>query len=106
LVDRCSGDIEFAKRMMRKFERRLPTDADLLRQAMQDGDVKRALILAHGLRGSASNIAATGLTYAATLLENDLRAGRLKAAQDNLSELDNQMTRFFNEIDASLSALT
>ncbi len=106
LLERCVGDATFVKKILRKFQQRVPTDVDALRQAVLAGDVRQATTLAHGLKGAAANVSAPGLSQIAGVLEQKARTGQIADAEQSLTELQDQLDRFFDTLEDALQSIT
>lgn len=105
LLERCVGDASFVHKILRKFEKRVPSDVEALRQAVLAGDVRQATTLAHGLKGAAANVSAPGLSHIAGVLEQKARAGEIEDAREGLVELEKQLDRFCDTLESALQSL-
>lgn len=105
LLERCVGDAGFAGKILKKFQQRLPADVNALRQAILAGEACQVSSLAHGLKGSAANVSATGLSQVVGTIERAARSGALQEAEMTLPELERQFDRFFDVLDETLQSL-
>ena len=94
LCDRCMGNLELVQRVLGRFEQRLPGELDELQRELELGDAAKIALIAHRIRGSASNVSAAGLQKAAAEIEDSTRAGRMTDAYSNLRRLRDQWQRY------------
>jgi HPt (histidine-containing phosphotransfer) domain-containing protein len=94
LCDRCLGNLELVQRVLGRFEQRLPEELDELQRELALGDAAKVALIAHRIRGSASNVSAAGLQKAAAEIEDSSRAGRMTDAYSNLRRLREQWQRY------------
>jgi HPt (histidine-containing phosphotransfer) domain-containing protein len=94
LLDRCLGNLEFAQRVLAKFEARFGDD---LRQLERDQEAEAAEAIArvaHRLKGSAANVAAKDLERISARIEELGRLGRLSEIPERLEELRGEWSHF------------
>src|SRR5271165_4200658 len=65
LCDRCIGNLDLVQRVLDKFEQRLPEELAELERALELGDTAQAALVAHRIKGNASNVSAGALRQAA-----------------------------------------
>jgi len=94
LCDRCMGNLELVERVLDKFEQRLPEELAELEQVLRTGDAAKIALVAHRIKGNASNISAAGLQEAAAEIEDLGRAGRVAEIHVPLRNLREQWQRF------------
>jgi polar amino acid transport system substrate-binding protein len=98
---RLDGNGQLYRRLLTKFAVNQAGTVDKIEAALHAGDLERARLLAHTLKGVTGNIGAETLQAAAGALETALR-GEDETAWDGLLE---DATRSLNEVLASLSRL-
>ncbi|MGA2253257.1 MAG: Hpt domain-containing protein [Thermoguttaceae bacterium] len=94
LCDRCMGNLDLVERVLEKFEQRLPKELAELEHDLQIGDAAKIALVAHRIKGNASNISATGLQQAAAEIEDLSRAGRVADVHAPLRTLREQWQRY------------
>lgn len=92
LLARCLGRLDFAIRVLNKFQTQLELDLAMLEQAVRNHNRAAAALAAHRIKGASANVAAHGLQQCAAEIE-------MMAAQENeswpdLAELHQQRRRF------------
>jgi len=93
LAKRWGLDREFIVKLMRKFCAQAPRDLAELEMSFATADVKEFTRLAHGLKGSASYVAAESLRRIAAELETMGRNGDLTDAAAGIARLRNELGR-------------
>lgn len=87
LLQRCLGDVDFARRMLARFTERVPKVLSALDQALGERDFTGAARCANLLRGIASNLAAEKLRVLVADLEAACREGSELRADQLLREV-------------------
>jgi Amt family ammonium transporter len=105
LLDRCVGDKAFVAKILDKFGRRVGSDVDALRAAIEASDLAAVTRFAHTMKGSAANVSAVALSAACGVLEKEARAGELTAAPERLASIGAELDRFFDALIETLEAL-
>lgn len=70
LLNRCLGEVEFAKKILRDFLRTTRPLLDEICDALSDASVKQAALKVHRLKGTAGLVAANPLLETLIELEN------------------------------------
>ena len=94
LLGRCLGNIEFAQRILGKFQERCDEDLAALEQAVCDGDGESIAHLAHRLKGASANASALGLQKHASEIEHAVRHESIEDVPASLENLKHEWTRF------------
>jgi len=94
LSDRCMGNLDLVERVLEKFEQRLPGELAELEHVLTTGDAAKVTLVAHRIKGNASNISAGGLQQAAAEIEELSRAGRVADVPARLRNLREQWQRY------------
>ena len=87
LVARLMGNEELAQRIVRGFVDDMPGQIARLAQAVRDLDGNAVRLAAHSIKGAAANVGGQEVREAAWKLEQEGRAGDLRAAVAALPEL-------------------
>jgi HPt (histidine-containing phosphotransfer) domain-containing protein len=94
LLARCLGNVEFAQRILNKFQERCDEDLDALEKAMFDGDSESVARVAHRLKGASANASAPRLQEHASEIEHAARRQSLDDIPVGLEGLKMEWTRF------------
>lgn len=94
LLARCLGNIEFADRILNKFQQRFGDDLDLLQQACDSANAEHVALVAHRLKGTTATVAADGLREIIAEIEDLGRAQRLTDVPPCLEELRREWQEF------------
>jgi histidine phosphotransfer protein HptB len=94
LLGRCLGNVEFAQRILGKFQERCDEDLEALEAAVCDGDGEAIARLAHRLKGASANASASGLRKHASEIEHAARHESLEEVPASLESLKHEWTRF------------
>ncbi len=86
-MENLDGDAELLQEIMEIFLEIVPEQMDELASNIQNGQVKELGILAHGLKGSASNFCASKFVITALKLERLAKTGSLEGAEELLQQL-------------------
>ena len=87
-------------KLIEKFLRRIPVDLAELRAALHHGDMTEATWITHRLKGAAATVGSTGMVNLCEQLEVLARAGRVPAARDVFSRLEQEFDRVILALDA------
>jgi Amt family ammonium transporter len=93
LLARCSGDTVLLQKLVNKFQEKSRATWNQLVADFKAGDVAATTRLAHGLKGTASNLSATKVTLLAGQLEELGRSDDLSDAQAILDQLGAELER-------------
>jgi CheY-like chemotaxis protein/HPt (histidine-containing phosphotransfer) domain-containing protein len=91
---RVMGDEELATMVLNGFREDLPRLLGALETALETGDLSKATLQAHTIKGSAANVGAEALRGVAGRMEEDGRRGDLGAMRGALAVLRTQCARF------------
>lgn len=105
LLERCVGDRTFAAKILRRYQERTSIDLAELRQAIESGDLSKAIRLSHAMRGSSANVSATKASEIAGELEVAARDANLAIATETLTQLELQLNQVFDHLDEILETL-
>jgi HPt (histidine-containing phosphotransfer) domain-containing protein len=86
-LERCDGDRDFLRSIVRVFRQNLPRGIAILRSAVEVGDAPRIEIQAHALAGIAATLAAQDLHQAARHLERLGASRKLNGAAEALEHV-------------------
>jgi len=92
-LDEFAGDKDFLMEVLEGFLGSVRTQAETLRQALEDGDADVVFKEAHSIKGGAANMTAEDLYHAAVKLENLGESGDLGDAAPALRNLETQFRR-------------
>jgi HPt (histidine-containing phosphotransfer) domain-containing protein len=96
LCDRCMGNLELVERVLNKFEDRLPVELAELERVLEMEDAATIALVAHRIRGSSSNVSATGLQEAASEIEDLSRGGRMADIPARIENLRQEWDRYLD----------
>jgi PAS domain S-box-containing protein len=91
MLARLGGDEELMREVARLFLERCDGDLSAIAEAIERSDGRRLLEAAHGLKGAAGNLSATGVAEAAAALERIGSDGRLDDAAAGYRRLSMEM---------------
>lgn len=94
LLSRCLGNVEFAQRILGKFQERCDEDVEALEKAVFDGDAEAIARLAHRLKGASANASAMGLQKHASEIEHAARHQSIEEVPASLEKLKTEWARF------------
>ncbi|NQT40303.1 MAG: Hpt domain-containing protein [Planctomycetes bacterium] len=98
LMTRCLGNIEFAGRVLAKFQESGDEHLAELEQAVASQDTEAVAQLAHRLKGASANAAAPGLCARAAEIESAARQRSLREIPARLENLRHEWSRFAAEV--------
>jgi HPt (histidine-containing phosphotransfer) domain-containing protein len=93
LLARCLGNVEFAERILAKFQQRFAEEFSELEAGLAAGNEERVACIAHRLKGASANVSATGVQELLAELEELGRSRRLDEAPALVSRLRNEWSR-------------
>lgn len=94
LVNRCLGNIEFAERVLAKFQARFGDDIAMLEHAITAEDADTTASIAHRLKGASATAAAKGIQTLAAEIEQLARNRSLEELPTHLQQLRREWSRF------------
>ncbi|NLX57239.1 MAG: Hpt domain-containing protein [Planctomycetaceae bacterium] len=94
LLGRCMGNIDFAARVLARFQDRFEVDLQELDQAIAAQDAEATARVAHRIKGAAANVAAVRLHEWSSAIEQLGRASRLSDAPAGINQLRQEWSRF------------
>lgn len=94
LLTRCLGDLEFAERVLAKFQSRFDADLEELDRAVEASDLEHITQVAHRIKGASANVAAHGLRQQAASIEELARRQALPEIPAHLRDLHSEWSRF------------
>lgn len=94
LLARCLGNVEFAQRILAKFEQRCDEDLEELEKAVFGSDSESVARLAHRLKGASANASASRLQRHASEIERAARNRSLDGVPASLESLKEEWRRF------------
>ncbi|SCK25443.1 response regulator [Vogesella sp. LIG4] len=98
LLRNCDGDLVFVPSLLQAFAEDAPKLLAEVREALQQGELARATIAAHSLRGSALSIAAPALVNACQQLERAGKSGDMAGANMALVRISNGLPPLLDAI--------
>ena len=96
LVARCMGNLEFAERILAKFQRAFEHDLAELEEAFRAGDEAEMTRVAHRMKGASANASAGRLEQAAAEIERLGRSGRCPEVPPRLEDLRREWSRYLD----------
>ncbi|MFO1020849.1 MAG: ammonium transporter [Planctomycetales bacterium] len=99
LLQRCCNDSNFATRVLRKFQARVPQDVEEIRQACTGRDPVALKKAAHTLKGAAGNLSAQRLHQKSSELEQLAVQNRLDQADSQISQLETEIQQALEQIE-------
>jgi HPt (histidine-containing phosphotransfer) domain-containing protein len=94
LMARCMGNLQFAERILAKFQVQLSEDLAELERAVSAGDPQRIARVAHRIKGASANVAARGVKKWAADIQEQALQGCLAEVESLLGELRKERSRF------------
>jgi HPt (histidine-containing phosphotransfer) domain-containing protein len=94
LVNRCLGNIEFAERVLAKFQARFGDDIAEIERAVMAEDADTVASVAHRLKGASATAAAKGIQNQAAEIEQLARKRNMEEIPGHLQKLRNEWSRF------------
>ena len=100
LLERLDGDLAFLAELTELFRADYPTAIKLIHEGIQHNDAPAVKQASHALKGALSNLAATQARELAANLERLGASGDLAAAGIALADLEKEVTRTVESLDA------
>jgi len=97
LLARCMGNIEFAERVLTKFQQCFGEDLAQLEQELFSENVEEIARVAHRLKGASANAAAPALREQAADIEDLARARKITEIPPHLEQLQGAWSQFVEE---------
>lgn len=94
LLTRCLGDLDFAQRVLAKFQSRFDADLEELDRAVEASDLDQVTQVAHRIKGASANVAAHELRQQAASIEELARRQALPEIPVHLQDLHTEWSRF------------
>ena len=94
LVERCMGNLEFAERVLGRFQERFGEDLAALEAEVTEQRSEEIARLAHRIKGASANVAAPGLCTQASTVEELARASQVGEIPPHLDQLKAEWLRF------------
>jgi HPt (histidine-containing phosphotransfer) domain-containing protein len=95
---RCMGHVEFASRVLAKFQNRLERDLEQLETDLAAGNTNAIVVLAHRMKGASANVAAPQLQHCAAEIERLARDARTGDISSELEQLRHEWSRFADSV--------
>jgi HPt (histidine-containing phosphotransfer) domain-containing protein len=103
LVGRLMGDTEFVRKVLDIFIDDIPKLLNTLKMHNLNNDTKNVEIVAHTIKGAASNVCLEQLRVVAGKIEADCRKGDLVHASQALTELETCIVNAVSEIQKKIN---
>ncbi len=100
LIARCMGNLDFAERILNKFQERCNQDVDELEREFRVRNIGAVTCLAHRIKGAAANVSAPRLQACAAAIESFGRAEQFPEIQHRLEQLRNEWSRFVDSVES------
>lgn len=104
LLERCSGDAAFVKKILRKFRERLPSDCHKIQLAIERRDATLVQRLTHTLKGTSANLAAWPLRETVAQIETLVGDENWIEVENGKTELEARMQQCIDLIDALIQS--
>ncbi|MFH1114901.1 MAG: PAS domain S-box protein [Pseudomonadota bacterium] len=88
MMERLMGDEDLAKEIVEAFLKDVPTQIEMLRQCVEQGDVVDVESRIHTLKGVSANVGGEDLWESAFQLEKAMKMGDSAAALERMTELE------------------
>jgi HPt (histidine-containing phosphotransfer) domain-containing protein len=98
LVARCLGNLDFADRILQKFQHHFEEEMGLLEEVAEAADAERVARIAHRMKGAAANAAAPTLRDRAAEIERLGRARQLPEIPRRVAEMREHWTDFVRRV--------
>ena len=100
LIARCLGNLDFAERVLTKFQERFEADLVELEAELVSGNTDSVARLAHRMKGASANTAATGLQTEAACIEELARSDQKEEITRRLGRLGGEWSRFIESAES------
>jgi HPt (histidine-containing phosphotransfer) domain-containing protein len=104
LCNRCMGSKDLVRRVLQKFQHRIPEELAEMEQALERGDAEQVARIAHRVRGASANVSAARLAQAALEIEETSRAEQRAGARVSLDRIRQEWAEHIDYITMLLSA--
>ena len=94
------GDRDLLDEIIRLFSDQCPKTLYEIQNAIRAADLSVLEGAAHSLKGSASNLCATGVTQAAAELEESARSGDSSRSREQFEALEREVEKLLRELEA------
>jgi HPt (histidine-containing phosphotransfer) domain-containing protein len=98
LLERCLGNLEFAERVLAKFQSRFDDDLTELEKALDVQDTEAVARVAHRLKGASATAAANGICHQAAEIETLARNKSVEEIPNHLHMLRKECSRFSDSV--------
>ena len=98
LLERCMGNLEFAERVLTKFQGRFDGQLEEMENALAQKDVEQVVLVAHRLKGESASVAASGLRDRAEEIERLGRGNRVADIPTSLQNLRSEWASFAESV--------
>jgi len=98
LMHRCMGNIDFAQRILARFQETGDVNLSSLEEAVTAENTETVAQLAHRFKGASANAAAPGVHACAAQLEQAARQHSLTEIPVHLESLKQEWFRFVSEV--------
>ena len=102
IVGRCGDNLQTSFQVIGMFQTQLPEQFRELKQSINEGDVSQACAKSHRLKGVAATLSAEPIAELASVIDVDLRAGRTERVEQNVADLELEIDRCLDWIEAKL----
>lgn len=102
LLARCMGNIEFAERVLGKFQNSFGQDLESLEAELKLENAETVASLAHRLKGSSASVGAPALNQYAAEIEELGRADRLGEIEQPVQHLRQEWSRFLDHVSSGV----
>jgi HPt (histidine-containing phosphotransfer) domain-containing protein len=94
LLNRCLGNLDFAERILTKFQSRSGDDIEEIERAIAAEDVDAVAAIAHRLKGASATAAANGICSRASEIEELARRRVIAEIPPRLQALRSEWSQF------------
>jgi CheY-like chemotaxis protein len=105
-LERVEGDRDLLEEIVRIFSEQCPKTMSEIDSAIRAADLPRLERAAHSLKGSASNLCATGVTQSAAELEASARSGDLSRCREQIKALESEVEKLLRELEVFARKVT
>ena len=95
---RCCGNMRVLSLVLDEFERQAGRAVDEIQRALAEGTVKEVARVAHGIKGAAANISASGAAESARRLEQLAKQGASSGLDAALGQLRTELNRLVADL--------
>ncbi len=94
LRNRCMGNIQLVRRILEKFQQRLPAELAELENAFELNDTEQIARVAHRIKGTSASVSAKDLAQAAAAIEEASRTGQVTDIPPRIESLRSEWERY------------